>query len=834
MSLAEGVAGTGVASCRTREAAGWQVAARVGGTMHSLLAELRASVRALGRVPAYVLSTSGVVALAMALATVAYALVDPVLFRPLPFPDEGRLFSIAPAYETVPLRVAPFDAAPREVDAWAAAIPGGVVGTVSYRGRARLGPAETVDAVAAGPTYLEALGITPLLGGWTPNDFVDPSPVRPALLTHRFWMRRFAGDPGVLGRSFVGDRGEGIRVVGVLPPRFVVPDNFIPEVMLASPSPVAATLYRRNSSRQVVIRLPADMTVVEAQTRLAEATRALSAEWPAVTLAPTASATARAWAGPADGVTLTPLRDLITAPVRTFAWLVLGGVLLVLAQAAFNLAGLAAARTVDRRREVATRRALGAGPWQVARVLAMETLLIVLLGTFGGLVLAPWAFRITLDLIPTTRLIQDATLNARVVAAIAVAALVTFGVMAAAVSCEGRRTLARAIADGGAATTRRRSWMPVTQIALATVVTIASALVLASMVRIWTSDRGFETDDRLVMHFYLTGDRSPAATESAAARFAAHPGVRQIGVTATQYLLKRTLVLDSNAFDPPASAERHGPDSPTSHFVTHGYLDAAGLTLVDGRWPTESEFASGAAVSVVSPTAARAYWGDRSALGQSLTFGERTFSVVGVVNDARFVSRDKAGTGDIYAPMATNLRATAAAAFVRTIPGQPAGALLNDFRAQCPECRIASLEPAITVVNGTIQTPRFRAWLFGAFGLVALVISAIGIVGVVAMTTARRTREIGIRLALGTTQGAIARLILREQVVLLVAGLAVGSLAAAWTVRLLGAYMYETSVYDWKTWSMTMIVLVTIAGASVVWPALRAARVDIVTVLRPE
>jgi predicted permease len=802
--------------------------------MHSLLAELRASVRALGRVPAYVVSTSGVVALAIALATVAYALVDPVLFRPLPFPDEGRLFSVAPAYEAVPLRAEPFDAAPREVDAWAQAIPGAVVGTVSYRGRARLGPAESVNAIAAGPTYLEALGITPLLGGWTPADFVDPSPVRPALLTHRFWVRRFGGDPGVLGRSFVGDRGEGIRVVGILPPRFVVPDSFVPEVVLASASTVAAPLYRRNSSRQVVIRLPAGMTVVEAQTRLSEAARALSAEWPAVTLAPTASATARAWAGPAVGVTVTPLRDLITAPTRTFAWLVLGGVLLVLAQATFNVAGLAAARTVDRQREVATRRALGAGDWQIARVLAVETLLIVLIGTLGGLLLAPWAFRVTLDLIPTTRLIQDATLNARVVVVIAAAALATFVVMAAAVTREGHRALARVLADGGASTTRRRSWMPVTQIALATVVTIACALVLASMVRIWTSDRGFETDDRLVMHFYLTGDRSPAATETAAARFAAHPGVRDIGVTATQYLLERMRVLGSNAFASPTSAGRDAADSPISHFVTHGYLDAAGLTLVDGRWPTESEFASGASVAVVSPVAARLYWGERSALGQTLMLGDRAFSVVGVVNDARFVSRDMASTGDIYAPIATNPRATAAAAFVRVAPDQSAGALLRDFRAQCPECRIASLEPAIAVVNSTIQTPRFRAWLFGAFGVAALVISAIGIVGVVAMTTARRKREIGIRLALGTTHSAIARLILREQVVMLIAGIVLGGLAAAWTVRLLGSYMYETSVYDWKTWSMTLIVLVAIAGVSVVWPALRAARVDIVRVLRPE
>ena len=277
--------------------------------------------------------------------------------------------------------------------------------------------------------------------------------------------------------------------------------------------------------------------------------------------------------------------------------------------------------------------------------------------------------------------------------------------------------------------------------------------------------------------------------------------------------------------------------------VTTGYFEAAGLRPVAGRLPTWAELRTGAPLIVVSERVARQYWPNAAAIGQSLTVKGRAFTVVGVVGDARYLALDQEEPwGVIYWPIVAKRQSSLSNVLVTFQPGRRFSLddIINYVSQQCPACRWTrddvwgQSEMMSSALGWTIRKRRLNAWLFSAFGLAALVIVGTGILGVVAMSASRRTREIGVRMALGATPACIVRQVLREQIATVLAGILCGGLVTTWAVRFLRSYLYKLDVYDLPTWMVAVGLLLLVALIGSLVPSLRASRVDPVRALRAD
>jgi ABC-type antimicrobial peptide transport system permease subunit len=269
--------------------------------------------------------------------------------------------------------------------------------------------------------------------------------------------------------------------------------------------------------------------------------------------------------------------------------------------------------------------------------------------------------------------------------------------------------------------------------------------------------------------------------------------------------------------------------------VTHGYLQAAGLRPTAGRLPTDEEFRTGAPVVVVSEGVARRYWQGRQAIGQILTDDGRPFTVVGIVADAKYLALDLDQAGEIYWPVAASSRPLVSNLLVRfRTSGDGLTPFLASLRRACPQCWVGHGEMLTDALANTIRPRRFSAWLFSAFGVAALTITGVGILGLVAMTTSRRTREMGIRIALGARTTTVTWQIVGEELRSIVLGLALGGLVTAYLERFVSAYLYKTPTYDPWAWGAATAVLLAVAMVGALIPARRAGRVNPVQALNAE
>ena len=270
--------------------------------------------------------------------------------------------------------------------------------------------------------------------------------------------------------------------------------------------------------------------------------------------------------------------------------------------------------------------------------------------------------------------------------------------------------------------------------------------------------------------------------------------------------------------------------------MTGGFFPAAGLAARDGRLPTEEEFRNGAPVIVITETVARGYWPGQRAVGQILTNKGRPFEVIGVVNDARFLSLDMAAQGEIFWPVTAMPRPYLSNVVLRFAPDavNTVEAVAATVRARCPDCWVREALTLQEVLSESIRPRRFSAWLFSGFGIAALLIVGTGILGVVALSTTRRVREIGIRMALGATRRRVLWQLLREQGASVVLGVVMGGVAASWATRFLTSYLYETDPLDSIAWVAASAAILAVACVGVLLPACRATRVDLVRALRVE
>ncbi|HUF47319.1 MAG TPA: ABC transporter permease [Vicinamibacterales bacterium] len=825
-----------------------------GGPVRGLAHDVRHARRVLAGAPWFSCTVIGVLALALTLATTVFAVVDGVLFKPLGLPGEDRLVSIAPGHEGLATRGFGETTSVADLAHWRAAAPEIAFTGLSAQPWGGYG-AGINDSAAGGARVLsdffDVIGVQPLIGGFTPADFEEPARFEPVVITWDVWQRRFGGAPAVLGHEVVLDRHRqaGYRIVGVMPRGFVVPSTRVDVQFLAPLVSTAAARadLRRRTVYEVVARLPEGLEVAAVETRLAAGLSAAAAAFPDRGAKP-AEWSEAAWRrqGPFDRVTVMPLASRVGAESRPLFRAVFVAALLIVAIAAVNVSGLLAARMLDRGREIAIRRALGAGPFTLARLVGLESTLLVGGGLAVGLLLTPILLAIGQSLLPEgITYLKPPTIDLRVVLfgvtsgiVIAIAASVWPLVRALGGTPGGAPGAVRASMPAGAL---GRRLVIAIQVAGAFVLVTSGSLLVGSILSVYAHDRPINTRGVLVIESFVQGpgatmEKSPeraARVEQLIERLRTVPGAVRVAVTSAQVLRGGNWM---SWFTPPEGAPTPRIDV-DRQAVTAGYYDIIRPELVAGRLPTAAEQASGAPVVVVSESLARAYWPGGQAVGRTLTEygGQDPYEVVGIVRDVRWFAWDR-DVASIYGPYARLAREPMVSLLIQA-EREPARVLAAALAALEQADPLVVPTRAVTLDQmfvDSVRPRRFQAWLFGSFATAGLVVCGAGVFGLLAMTAARRTREMGIRQALGSTPRGLVRLLVTQELVPVVLGLVAGGLLAAWTVQSLDAFLYGVTPGDARVWTASAAMLLATAGLGALVPAVRASRTDPVQALRAD
>jgi predicted permease len=797
--------------------------------LRTFLQDVRYAARLMRRSPAFTLVAVLTVALGVGANTAIFSIVNGVLLRPLPYADPDRLVRV---YLVNPLQditdgrfsvpdVADWRARVRGLRSFA----GAIVVPMILTGQGE--PTEHQTAIVVGDLF-GTLGVRALVGRALSEDDVRQS-LRNAVISERLWTIRFARDPQVVGRTVVMG-AMPYRIVGVMPAEVRYPDSAVDLWSPESVLPDESLGPRVRSQRQFegIARLSDGTTIAQAQQEANAVAGQLASEFPD---------TNKGW----SAARVVPLRETIVGAVDSALLVVLGVVGTILLIACANLANLLLARGTSRQHELATRAALGASRMRIVRQMLTESLVLGLLGGITGVVLSTWGVRSLLALSAgTLPRVEEIGVGGRVVLfglLLSVLTSLLFGILPAvrAVDAEPQRAItgARGTVGGGR---RLRGALVVTQVALAVVLVIAAGLMGRSLLRLRSVDPGFDPRGTLAVTIQFnvagtTGDIGRHLVQRRGEilqRIASLPGVAAAG-SITWLPLDREC-LDTLIFlRADGTGARDGTPLRTANcLVSPGYLDAMRIPLVRGE-PLPERWALGAPVPfLVSEAAARRFWPGQDPLGQVVraNYGGRAV-VVGVVGDVRQNGLAEEPPPVVYfnqrtAPrILTNIVVRAAGDPM--LLAAPIRAAVREIDPNQPIRRIATLED---VMSDAIARDRFFTLLFGLFGGLALALAAIGVYGVLAYSVGQRTREIGVRLALGAQPTDVRRMIVREGMALVGAGVVLGALASLGLTRALASQLHGIGARDPLTFVAAPAVLVMIALAACYLPARRATRID--------
>jgi putative ABC transport system permease protein len=800
---------------------------------------MRLAIRSLFRSPAYAATSIGTIALTIALAATVFAIVDGVLFKPLPYREPETLFSIhGVSADPGSQPVARLDLEYlREADATVEVTAFADGQSLIHRDRADM----PVWSARIPSNFFDVLGQQPFVGGFTVDDFVEGGAgmtPRRVLVSYAFWQQRMGSDPSALGRVIeLVDRR--FTVAGVLPRDFVFPSydgRRRPDILLPLPLPREVAPNRWTRYLSVIVRVPETMPRDVAHAKLNAAIASRVSEYgprPAEGEGPQA---------PLAGVSMQALGDRLGGNERRFFTAAFAGAALLIGLGAINVAGLFAARARDRGRELSVRAALGAGRGNLMAVLLSEAGIIAAAGGAIGVAIAAPALNAVLSLLPETLLLLKApTIDWRVVVFAFVAAIVPvvlFALLPAAAAM--REAPAHRLAGGATTTPRRRVWgrnaLLITESAISIVLLLAGSLILASFTVLRGQDAGFDPDRLAVIDARFVGPMAPEEREivylRAVDRIRQVPGVRDVATINASLL--DTLIMPS-AFILPAGGRARASDIA----VSSTFFEVAGLKLLEGRYMTPDEIVTRRPVVVVSEETARAHWPGRSAVGQFLEAKDvGQVSVVGVVEEATFSNQaEDPAVGEIYLPRGLSRRYQFLETYlVKTAvaPDVIAGDIALALRRDVPQVLVRRAESFDNALARSVRLHTFRAVIFTVAGAAGGLLLVVGIGGIVATGVARRLREIGIRAALGAPQRRLTGMIVQEHVRPVILGAMGGLLLSWWTTRLVSAFLYEVDAHDPRIWAASACVLVLLAAVAAWIPARRASAVDPVTVLRAD
>jgi putative ABC transport system permease protein len=814
--------------------------------------DLQYALRGIRRQPGFAAAVVLTLALAIGATTAIYGVVRAVLLRPLPYAEADRVVVVWNRWTNWPRTWL------SEPEANEYARLGDIFQTfAAYTTDAMNltggdGDPERLSLARVAAPFFAVTGVRPIVGrAFTAAEDVQGGP-RVVMLSAELWRRRFAGDPTIVGKTVTLD-GAPYQVVGILPDGFRLPlqfagdyaQAFVP-IQLGPPVEDNRATHYLNA----LARLRPGVTVAQAVRRMTEYLEQFKRERPNTY-------------GPDFGVTLVPVAEQVRGDVRPVLLVLLGAVSFVLLIGCANVANLLLSRAEWRQREIAVRTALGAGRGRIAAQLLTESVVFALAGGVLGLALAAWLTRVlaTANLANLPRA-EAIGVDGGVLAFAAAASVLTgllFGLAPVGHTLQGAGGVGMwkhgRGSTAGRQTSRTRSALVAAEIALAVVATAGAVLMARSFVRLSSVSPGFAAENVLTFRVSAPASRYPSTSRVRAfydrllAGARAVPGVRAAGAVTS-------LPLTSQLGDwgvaiegaPPTPHGRNGPAIDWQS-ATPGYLEAMRIAVIRGRAIHDRDRRDGQPVVVISEAAARRYFPNQAAIGGRIRLGGQADTVwrtiVGITRDVRHGGLDKDPRPEMYIPHAQFLWSIPDSAgavprsltiVVRTV-GDPAAmtsAMRTVVRDIDPELPLAQVRTLEQVLERSVSTPRVTAVLLGAFGALALVLSAIGVYGVTSYSVARRTNEIGIRIALGAQVGTVVRWIVWRAMRPAGIGLALGLAAAYLGTRLMQQFLYEISPTDPVSLGTACVLLLAI-GALASWlPARRAAAVDPLIALRTE
>ena len=811
--------------------------------MKNLSQDLRYAVRALRRSPAFTAVALATLALGIGANTAIFSVVNAVLLEPLPFPDSGRLVAF---YQTLPARgvttagvsfpnYSDFASRSRSFEQL------GAIRMHDYTLTGNGEPSLVVGGTVTGNVFA-MLRTRPLLGrGLAASDEApDAPPV--AVLSERLWRERFGGDPAAVGRTVRLDE-RVFTIVGVMPAAFHSPPDKPPAELWASlvQDPVFGDLRQKRGGHYLTVvgRLRPDVSIGAAEAELATIAGGLARQYPKEN---------QNW-----GVRLLPLAESLVAGVRTALWVLLGAVSLVFLIACVNVANLMLVRSSGRSRELAVRTALGAGRGRIARQLLTEALVLGLTGGALGVALALAGMKALRAWLPADLpRASEVAIDARVLffsLLASLAATLVFGVGPALAA--GRANLSAALREGSAGTgesgkrRRLRSLLIAGETAFSFVLLVGAALLIRSFLRLQEVPLGFRPDGVLTAGMslpraqYAKPEQWRGFYGSLVERLRSEPGVESAAAALPLPLAGGGL---NFAFTIEGRAEESaGANDKTANYTsaTTDYFRVMGVPVAAGRTFDERDAPGAPQVCVVSSAFAHRYFPGEDPIGKRLVFGFQepvAREIVGVVGDVKRDGLALPSQPEMYVPFAQDPW-WAAYAVVRTSGGDPArlsSAMRADVQAVDPTLPIESVAPMRSFIDDSVAQPRFRTTLLGLFGAAALLLAVLGIYGVISYSVGRRTREVGIRLALGAAPADVLRMVLAEGLAVVGLGLALGLVGAFLATRSLSSLLFEVSRLDAGSWA-GVAALLLLAGLAASWlPARRATRVDPVSALRAE
>ena len=812
--------------------------------------DLKAAFRSLRSSPTFTAVALVVLALGIGASTAIFSVVDAVVLRGLPFDEHDRLVAIGER-RTIGPRPDPnrdpnalSSAAPQNYMDWAAQqqVFESIAAIASGSFTLREADAEPEDLRAQRVTagFFDVLRVQPALGRAFTKENETEGRHRLVVLSDGLWRRRFGGDPSIVGRT-IPLEGEPYEVAGIMPPDFQYPvgvpratDLWVPYVVPASERIRDPT--RRSHYLQTIARLKPGVSLRQAQAQMDQVAAALQAAHPQ-------------W-NKDSLIGVRPLRDhLVGANTRSWMLMLLGAVGIVLLIACANVANLLLARASTREREVGIRAALGAGRWRLVRQLMVESLVLSTAGTVLAVVLAWWAVQVLRTSMPEgVPRIAAIALDLRVLGAAALLSLVTgllFGVVPALQL--SKPDLSTALKEGargassGRGRQRMRAALVIAEVALAVVLLVGAALFIGSFISLLRIDPGFDPTNVLTAQLSPRGSPGVRPPDTSAAfadivgRVRQMPGVEYAAMISGGMPLGGAMSITTMTVPGGPTVEKEHDDGISVRRVTADYHRAMRIPLKSGRLFEATDRKGAAPVVIINESAAKKYFQGEQVLGRAVKMNDRDLTVVGVVGDVHQSSLETEPRAEAYLPL-EQWSVGFAELVVRTTgnPYDVLPAVKSTVLAVLPDVPLRNVKTMEELLAQRMAQRRLNMLLLGLFGLLGLVISAVGIYGVMAYVVSQRTREIGVRMALGATRGSIIRMVLASAGIMVAAGLAIGGIGAWYLSAAAKTFLFRLDANDPRAFLLAVTALSLAALVASMIPARRAAGVDPMEALRAE
>ncbi len=813
--------------------------------------DLNFAIRQLGKNPGFTAVAVVTLALGIGANTAIFSVVNAVMLKPLPYPDPGRLVMLWPDNPSLNLGIHELPPTPSDLVDWRTQahsfeqVAGMRPRTADISDQ---GDPERVGGVQVTANFFPLLGVAPLLGRAFTAEEEQPGNSKVAIISYGLWQRKFGGVKDVLGRSVTVNR-ERYQVVGIMPPGFTFPHGtempsaygLLPRTEIWRPFAENADYWRKDDSRDFIAmgRLKSNASLAQAQAELSAIAAREAKDRPA---------THTGWT-----VHLRPLTLQVVGTTRPLLWLLLGAVTFILLIACANVANLLLCRSAGRRKEIAIRAAIGAGRGRIIRQLLAESTVLSMLGGGLGLALGSWLIRLILAFSPpNVPRLEETTLDANVLLFTLLLSVGTGVVFGLAPAWQATRvSLAEVLSAGdrsGIAPRQQRAQglLVVAEVALTVLLLTGAGLMIQSFLRLQAVDPGFQPHRVVAFDVSLFGER-----------YDGDPRLRQFFQEARTRLSKLPGVLSAAAisnlplggsenmqfFFVEGAAVPAGGQGPLAENrrVTPGYFQTLGVKLVRGRDFNDSEASDQPRVCVINETLARAFFPLADPIGKRLKLGnpgadQPWVTVVGVARDVRGYTLEMKPRPEFYVPFGQDTQ-NEMTFVVRAAPASAASvekAIRSEMKALDPALPLANFHTMDGLLSNAVARPRFTTFLLDLFAGTALMLTLVGLYGVVAYGVSQRTRELGIRTALGAQRLDLLALVITQGMRPALAGLALGVAGAFGLTRFLASQLFEINPTDPVTLTVVSLVLAVVAFLACWVPARRAARVDPMVALRTE